>query len=52
MLFRTYEWPDFNGLDVRRVLDPGDGLETSVSAVVYEGVESVSRLGADGSVAG
>jgi hypothetical protein len=33
------------------VLDPGGVLETSVSAVVYEGVESVSRLGADGSVA-
>jgi len=35
-----------------RMLDPGGVLETSVSAVVYEGVESVSRLGADGSVAG
>jgi hypothetical protein len=33
------------------VLDPGGVLETTVSAVVYEGVESVSRLGGDGSVA-
>jgi hypothetical protein len=33
-----------------RVLDAGEVLETSVSAVVYEGVESVSRLAADGSV--
>ncbi|CUR56098.1 conserved hypothetical protein [metagenome] len=33
-----------------RVLAPGEVLETTVSAVVYRGVESVSRLQADGSV--
>jgi Domain of unknown function (DUF5107) len=31
-----------------RVLDPGGVLETEVTAVVYEGVEGVSRLSADG----
>jgi hypothetical protein len=33
-----------------RVLDPGAVLETEVSAIVYEGVERVSRLAADGAV--
>jgi hypothetical protein len=33
-----------------RTLDPGESLETEVAAVVYSGVESVSRLEADGSV--
>jgi hypothetical protein len=32
------------------VLEPGDALATDVTAVVYGGVDSVSRLGADGSV--
>jgi hypothetical protein len=32
------------------VLDPGAVLETDVSAIVYEGVERVSRLAADGAV--
>jgi hypothetical protein len=31
-------------------LGPGQALETEVSAVLYGGVESISRLGADGSV--
>jgi hypothetical protein len=34
-----------------RSLQPGEALETEVAAVLYEGVESVSWLGADGSVA-
>ena len=33
-----------------RVLDPGAVLETEVSAIVYDGVEQVSRLSADGAV--
>lgn len=33
-----------------RVLDPGAVLETEVSAIVYDGVEHVSRLAADGAV--
>jgi galactose mutarotase-like enzyme len=33
-----------------RELQPGRTLETEVVAVVYEGVDAVSRLGADGSV--
>lgn len=33
-----------------RVLEPGESLETSITAVIYGGVESVSRLQADGSV--
>jgi hypothetical protein len=33
-----------------RTLAPGEALETEVAAVVYGGVESVSRLAADGSV--
>jgi hypothetical protein len=33
-----------------RALAPGESLQTHVAAVVYGGVESVSRLGADGSV--
>jgi hypothetical protein len=33
-----------------RVLNPGEVLETEVSAVLYGGVQSVSRLQADGSV--
>jgi hypothetical protein len=33
-----------------RVLDPGAVLETDVSAIVYEGVERVSRLADDGAV--
>ena len=33
-----------------RSLGPGEALETAVSAVLYGGVESVSRLTADGSV--
>lgn len=33
-----------------RTLAPGEALETDVTAVVYSGVDSVSRLEADGSV--
>jgi hypothetical protein len=33
-----------------RVLDPGAVLQTEVSAIVYDGVEQVSRLAADGAV--
>jgi hypothetical protein len=33
-----------------RVLDPGRALETTVSAIVYDGVEQVSRLDAGGGV--
>ena len=33
-----------------RVLDAGEVLETEVAAVIYEGVDSVSRLQADGRV--
>ena len=33
-----------------RVLDPGAVLETEVFTVVYEGVDGVSRLSADGGV--
>ena len=33
-----------------RTLAPGETLETDVAAVIYDGVHSVSRLGADGSV--
>jgi hypothetical protein len=33
-----------------RVLDPGAVLETEVSAIVYDGVQQVSRLAADGTV--
>ena len=33
-----------------RVLNAGEVLETEVSAVLYGGVQSVSRLHADGSV--
>ena len=33
------------------VLAPGEALQTEVAAVIYGGVQSVSRLGADGSVA-
>ena len=35
-----------------RVLGPGEVLETQVAAVLYGGVQSVSRLEADGSVTG
>ena len=33
-----------------RTLAPGETLDTDVAAVIYNGVGSVSRLGADGSV--
>ncbi len=33
-----------------RLLEPGETLETEVAAVLYGGVNTVSRLGADGSV--
>jgi hypothetical protein len=33
-----------------RQLAPGEALETEVTAVLYGGVQSVSRLAADGSV--
>ncbi|WP_033287811.1 hypothetical protein [Amycolatopsis jejuensis] len=41
---------DATALGRARVLAPGEALETSLSAVVYGGVESVSSLQADGSV--